>query len=123
MSYTMSSHIAKLDRIMTPEQFDLVVDAILAGKYSWACVLILRFGGYNPLHYIPYRTYNRLLKESRQGVRESGHRTSRNTDENYQPLETTNTHISSDLKEYAYREAAQNKLTKVGRSSIHMPAH
>ena len=24
---------------------------------------MLRFAGYNPLHYIPYRTYNRLLKE------------------------------------------------------------
>ncbi|BAZ12969.1 heterocyst differentiation protein HetP [Calothrix sp. NIES-4071] len=47
-----------------PEQFDQVVEAILAGKYSWACVLMLRFAGYNPLHYIPYRTYNRLLKDN-----------------------------------------------------------
>ncbi|NJR61249.1 MAG: HetP family heterocyst commitment protein [Cyanobacteria bacterium CRU_2_1] len=54
----------KLDRAMTTEQFTQVVDAILAGKYSWACVLILRFAGYNPLHYIPYRTYNRLMKEN-----------------------------------------------------------
>lgn len=52
-----------MNRAMTPEQFVQVVDAILAGKYSWACVLILRFAGYNPLHYIPYRTYNRLMKE------------------------------------------------------------
>ncbi len=50
---------------MTPEQFNQVVEAILSGKYSWACVLILRFAGYNPLHYIPYRTYNRLMKENR----------------------------------------------------------
>lgn len=54
----------KLDRVMTTEQFTQVVDAILEGKYSWACVLILRFAGYNPLHYIPYRTYNRLMKEN-----------------------------------------------------------
>jgi hypothetical protein len=54
----------QMDKIMTAEQFTLVVDAILAGKYSWACVLILRFAGYNPLHYIPYRTYNRLMKEN-----------------------------------------------------------
>ncbi|WP_416674929.1 HetP family heterocyst commitment protein [Egbenema bharatensis] len=54
---------SKLDKAMTTEQFNQVVDAILAGKYSWACVLILRFAGYNPLHYIPYRTYNRLMKE------------------------------------------------------------
>ncbi|NJL83445.1 MAG: HetP family heterocyst commitment protein [Chloroflexaceae bacterium] len=56
---------AKLSKTMTPEQFDQVVEAILAGKYSWACLLILRFAGYNPLHYIPYRTYNRLMKENR----------------------------------------------------------
>jgi len=57
---------SKLDKAMSPDQFDQVVEAILAGKYSWACVLILRFAGYNPLHYIPYRTYNRLLKENCQ---------------------------------------------------------
>jgi hypothetical protein len=49
---------------MTTEQFEQIVDAILAGKYSWACVLILKFAGYNPLHYIPYRTYNRLIKDN-----------------------------------------------------------
>lgn len=53
-----------MDKTMTTEQFTQVVDAILQGKYSWACVLILRFAGYNPLHYIPYRTYNRLTKEN-----------------------------------------------------------
>jgi len=51
---------------MNPEQFNQIVDAILEGKYSWACVLILRSAGYNPLQYIPYRTYNRLLKENCQ---------------------------------------------------------
>lgn len=55
---------SKLDKAMTTEQFTQVVDAILEGKYSWACVLILRFAGYNPLHYIPYRTHNRLIKEN-----------------------------------------------------------
>jgi hypothetical protein len=57
------------DRVMSPEQFTQVIEAILAGKYSWACVLILRFAGYNPLHYIPYRTYNRLQKEHEQSRR------------------------------------------------------
>lgn len=51
------------DQVMTHDQFSQVVEAILSGKYSWACVLILRFAGYNPLHYMPYRTYNRLMKE------------------------------------------------------------
>lgn len=50
------------NRAMTEEQFDRIVEAIATGKYSWACLLILRFAGYNPLHYIPYRTYNRLMK-------------------------------------------------------------
>lgn len=60
---------SKLDKVMTIDQFNQVVEAILAGKYSWACVLILRFAGYNPLHYIPYRTYNRLIKDNRQSDR------------------------------------------------------
>ncbi|WP_017652221.1 HetP family heterocyst commitment protein [Fortiea contorta] len=60
---------SKFNKTIHPEQFDQVVEAILAGKYSWACVLMLRFSGYNPLHYIPYRTYNRLLKENTQANR------------------------------------------------------
>ncbi len=40
-----------------------IITAILSGKYSWACVLMLRVMGYNPMDYIPYRTYNRLMKE------------------------------------------------------------
>ncbi|MGB7439843.1 MAG: HetP family heterocyst commitment protein [Coleofasciculaceae cyanobacterium] len=52
------------NQAISTEQLDQIVDAILAGKYSWACVLLLRFVGYNPLHYIPYRTHNRLLKEN-----------------------------------------------------------
>jgi hypothetical protein len=57
---------SNLDTTVKAQQFDKVVEAIIAGKYSWACVLMLRFAGYNPLHYIPYRTYNRLLKENSQ---------------------------------------------------------
>jgi hypothetical protein len=59
-----TQHSGHLDRVMQPEQFMQVLDAILSGKYSWACVLILRFAGYNPLHYIPYRTYNRIVKDN-----------------------------------------------------------
>lgn len=46
------------------EQIEQIIKAIIAGKYSWACVLILRFVGYNPIDYIPYRTYIRLLKNN-----------------------------------------------------------
>lgn len=61
----------KLDKVMSLDQFNQVVEAILAGKYSWACVLILRFAGYNPLHYIPYRTYIRLVKDHYQNEHSS----------------------------------------------------
>ena len=65
MNQTFSSN-TKLDKVMTEEQFNQIVEAILSGKYSWACVLILRFAGYNPLHYLPYRTYKRLMKDNSQ---------------------------------------------------------
>lgn len=57
---------AKRNKVMTPEQFKQVVEAITDGRYSWACVLILQFAGYNPVYFIPYRTYCRLVKENRR---------------------------------------------------------
>ena len=51
---------------MNKKQVEEVIKAILARKYSWACVLILRFHGYDPIDYIPYRTYIRLLKDNYQ---------------------------------------------------------
>lgn len=66
MTHQISFSNSKIDKAMSVEQFEQIVDAILNGKYSWACLLILRFAGYNPLHYIPYRTYNRLMKENCQ---------------------------------------------------------
>ena len=53
-------------RVITTEQFEEIIDAIVCGKYSWACVLILRSANYNPLHYIPYRTYKRLIKNNQK---------------------------------------------------------
>lgn len=46
------------------EELEQIVKAVSVGKYSWACVLILRFSGYNPLEYIPSRTYIRLMKNN-----------------------------------------------------------
>jgi hypothetical protein len=63
MNHNMTS-LSNFNKGINPQQLDQIVEAILAGKYSWACVLMLRVAGYNPLHYIPYRTYNRLLKEN-----------------------------------------------------------
>jgi hypothetical protein len=56
-------------RIMTPEQMTPVIEAIVDGKYSWACVLMLHSIGYNPIDYIPYRTYARIIKDNRSGDR------------------------------------------------------
>lgn len=64
----------QLEKILTSDQYDRIVEAIVAGKYSWACTLMLRFGGDNPMAYIPYRTYNRLMKENREGCEPSKHR-------------------------------------------------
>ena len=55
---------------MNNKQVEEIVKAILARRYSWACVLMLRFNGYDPLHYIPYRTYIRLIKENYQSDRQ-----------------------------------------------------
>ena len=65
MSQSLYNQKNQVTRSMTEQQFEEIVGAILAGKYSWACVLILQTAGYNPLHYIPYRTYNRLIKDNR----------------------------------------------------------
>ena len=73
MNHQISGFGTKADQKMDSEQFTQIVAAILEGKYSWACVLILRFAGYNPLNYIPYRTYNRLMKENCQSSRSSEH--------------------------------------------------
>jgi len=66
MNQNISGIGSNFKKPVNPQQFDQIVEAILAGKYSWACVLMLRIVGYNPLHYIPYRTYNRLLKDNTQ---------------------------------------------------------
>ncbi len=68
---------SKFNKAISPEQLNQIVEAILAGKYSWACFLLLRCMGYNPLHYIPYRTYNRLVKENCQVGNSSGRETNK----------------------------------------------
>jgi len=64
MSSQISSHVNTQGKTINDQQLDEVVSAILAGKYSWACVLMLKFAGYNPIHYIPYRTYHRIVKDN-----------------------------------------------------------
>ena len=95
---------SKLDKAMTTEQFTQVVDAILEGKYSWACVLILRFAGYNPLHYIPYRTYNRLMKENAQDRAKSRYNTEPNTNSSNKSIVPQR---PTQIKELTYLEVLE----------------
>lgn len=62
-----SSDLSVRSKTMSEANFARIVGAITEGRYSWACVLILQSAGYNPLHYIPYRTYNRLMKSNTAG--------------------------------------------------------
>ncbi|MBW4645611.1 MAG: HetP family heterocyst commitment protein [Goleter apudmare HA4340-LM2] len=66
MNYNITSSQKNYQKAISPEQLNQIVEAIADGRYSWACVLILRFVGYNPLHFIPQRTYSRLMKENSQ---------------------------------------------------------
>ncbi|MBX9256870.1 HetP family heterocyst commitment protein [Desmonostoc muscorum CCALA 125] len=64
MTQNITGYQTQMGRKINNEQIEQILKAIIAGKYSWACVLILRFAGYNPIDYIPYRTYIRLLKNN-----------------------------------------------------------
>jgi hypothetical protein len=95
MNQQPSNFNTKFEKTMSPEQFAEVIEAILNGKYSWACVLILRFAGYNPLHYIPYRTYNRIIKENHQIKDLNRYKTSNTT-------LSSGCHHSSDISSQKY---------------------
>lgn len=56
--------ISGSEKKLSAEQLTQITTAILEGKYSWACVLMLRCTGYDPLDYLPQRTYTRLIKEN-----------------------------------------------------------
>jgi hypothetical protein len=66
INHQSNSINADQDQVLKTEELNEIVGAIVDGKYSWACVLILSSIGYNPLHYLPYRTYHRLVKENDQ---------------------------------------------------------
>jgi hypothetical protein len=89
MDYRSANSLAKRNKVMSPEQFNQVVEAITDGRYSWACVLILRFAGYNPVYFIPYRTYSRLVKENQFLSKVSDHTNPISTEQRQpQPLAT-----------------------------------
>ncbi len=118
----MTQHLVqsqtKLDKVMDSSKFDEIVTAILAGKYSWACVLILRCAGYNPLHYIPYRTYNRLMKNNSQ-------RTSLNElqekhgNKNQQSLASNSSKTSLNKSAYKISDLNYLEVASVKNRQIH----
>lgn len=127
MNHELSSHNSHPDKKINPEQFDQVIEAILAGKYSWACVLMLRFVGYNPLHYIPYRTYNRLLKENSRNSRANVQNnenlkiakspTEKRTESNLTPSS-----LSKKIKDLAYLEVGGKQKAEVRNHREKKPA-
>ncbi|MEA5505598.1 HetP family heterocyst commitment protein [Halotia wernerae UHCC 0503] len=117
MNQEISSINSNFNKKINPEQFDQIVEAILGGKYSWACVLILRLAGYNPLHYIPYRTYNRLLKENSQLNRANQQNQERIKVTQASPDKRSDTHVTASclgkIKDLAYLEVVGKQKTEI----------
>jgi hypothetical protein len=65
MNQNFTGYNPSISKKIKTEQIEQIIKAIISGKYSWACVLVLQFAGYNPTDYMPYRTYIRLLKDNR----------------------------------------------------------
>ena len=111
MNHNIPGISSNFNKAVNPQQFDQIVEAILAGKYSWACVLMLRIVGYNPLHYIPYRTYNRLLKDNTQvNKTQQQHNHNLNTSRS-----NTNASASclSKIKDFAYMEVVGKQTNEI----------
>ena len=111
-----------VNKTISPKQFNEIIEAIIAGKYSWACVLLLRYNGYNPLHYIPYRTYNRLLKENCQLSKRNKHQTDITSTDNKR-TEITSDGISSQqclgrISDLGYLEVVGEQQTPVGGGTL-----
>ncbi|NJK36474.1 MAG: HetP family heterocyst commitment protein [Oscillatoriales cyanobacterium RM1_1_9] len=104
---------SRFSHVMSEEQLEQIIDAILGGKYSMACVLLLQFMGYNPLHYIPYRTYNRLMKDKRSELRVKECASS-NTASNSTSKLNTPTNRITDL---AYMEQVDESCSSISGGS------
>ncbi len=60
---TYSKQQNQTSAAISEDKMDSIVDAILEGQYSYACLILLEETGHDPVQYIPYRTYNRLQKQ------------------------------------------------------------
>lgn len=106
-----------INKTIDHEQLNQIIEAILAGKYSWACFLLLRCTGYDPLHYIPYRTYNRLVKENCQIGKSSrldtNHLNSHNRYSEFNPDRTSTHQQLSKITDLDYLEVVNKQTTRV----------
>jgi len=116
MAYQHYSSVkCKYTNTMSEENFNQIIDAILAGKYSWACVLILQSAGYDPVDYIPYRTYNRLIKNnciaasSTQARKQQKHCSSAKNKQNDQSI--------SEIQDLKYLKPMQKESVKGGKKA------
>jgi hypothetical protein len=64
MNTSFSQTVQAAERQLKSEEMDQILSAILSGKYSWACALMLQFTGHEPLNYLPQRTYTRIMREN-----------------------------------------------------------
>ncbi|MFW5779782.1 MAG: HetP family heterocyst commitment protein [Coleofasciculus sp.] len=71
MVYNVSDCNTGVATTLDAEKVSEITAAILEGKYSWACFLLLRDLGYEPSEYIAYRTYYRLIKEHRESLEDN----------------------------------------------------
>ncbi len=111
-----------INTTISHEQLNQIVEAILAGEYSWACFLLLCCTGYEPSRYIPYRTYNRLVKKSCQAGKVSIQTTNRIKTEN-QCSEINSSRTSSQgslskIKDLGYLEVVGKQKTQVRGGSL-----
>jgi len=71
MVYEVSDSNTGVAPNLDDDKVSEITAAILEGKYSWACFLLLRDLGYEPSEYIAYRTYYRLIKEHRESLEDN----------------------------------------------------
>lgn len=106
----------RVNKTIHDEQLNQIIEAILAGKYSWACFLLLRYTGYDPLQYIPYRTYNRLVKENCHVGTSSRQTTDRVKPDNQRSEVNSNTSSHgclSKIKDLGYLEVVGKQKAQV----------
>lgn len=105
------------NKTINHEQLNQIIEAILAGKYSWACFLLLRCTGYDPLHYIPYRTYNRIVKENCQiGNQSRVNTTNLNSNTHYPEFNRDRVSMRQQMSKIVdldHLEIEQNQNTRV----------